>query len=117
MAKRLFMQLISCVNVLTVMQNGLQQLEDDWNAFKAAHPVIAKKLWYTSTAQEFVEERVAPDLQHAVEMVKELRKHRLPLIFCQQNSDRYVDQLTPLDFRGFFCMHGSSTVRCYTLKN
>ena len=44
MAKRLFMQLISCLNVLTVMQNGLNQLEDDWKAFEAAHPVIAKKL-------------------------------------------------------------------------
>ena len=104
MAKRLFMQLISCVNVLTVMQNGLQQLEDEWKAFKAAHPVMAKKLWYTSSAQDFIEEGIAPDLQHAIEMVKELRKHRLPLIFCQQNSDRYVDQLTPLEFRGLFRM-------------
>ena len=105
MAKRLFMQLISCLNVLTVMQNGLHQLEDDWKALEAAHPVIAKKLWYTSTAQEFVEEGVAPDLEYAIEMLKELRKHRLPLIFCQQNSDRCVDQLNPPEFRGLFRMN------------
>ena len=104
MAQRLFVQLISCLNILTVMQNGLHKLEDDWKAFEAAHLVIARKLWYTSTAQEFVDEGVAPDLQYAIEMLKELRKHQLPLIFCQQNSDRYVDQLTLLEFRGLFRM-------------
>ena len=69
MANRLFMQLLSCVNVLTVIHTGLQQLEDEWKAFKASHPAIAKKNWYASTAQDFVEEGIAPDLRHAIEMV------------------------------------------------
>ena len=49
-------------------------------------------------------EATVPNLDHAIEMVKELRKHRLPLFFCRQNSDRYVAQLTPIEFRGLFRM-------------
>jgi hypothetical protein len=104
MAKRLFMQLISCVNVLTCMNIGLQNLEDEWSAFKAAHPVLAKQLWYENMAKDFVTEGIAPDLRNAIEMVTELRKHRVPLIFCQENSDRYTRQLTTLEFRGLFRM-------------
>ena len=34
----------------------LEQLEDDWIEFKTAHRVLAKRLMYQSTAQEFVDE-------------------------------------------------------------
>ena len=41
---------------------------------------------YEGSAQEFVDEGIAPNLEHAIEIVKELRKHRLPPISRRQNN-------------------------------
>jgi len=59
---------------------------------------------YEGSAQEFVDEGIAPNLEHAIEIVKELRKHRLPPISRRQNNDRYVAQLKDEEFRGLFRM-------------
>jgi hypothetical protein len=96
------MQAIGSFNAFSIIQNRLKQLEDDWLDFKTAHRVLATRLMHQTAVQDFFDEGTVPNLDHAIEMVKELRKHRLPLFFCRENSDRYVAQLTPIEFRGLF---------------
>ena len=59
---------------------------------------------YEGSAQEFVDESIAPNLEHAIEIVKDLRKHRLPPISRRQNNDRYVAQLKDEEFHRLFRM-------------
>ena len=95
------MQFFCCFNAFTAIRTGLEQLEDEWIEFKTAHRVLAKRLMYEGSAQEFVDEGIGPNLEHAIEIVKELRKHRLPPISRRQNNDRYVAQLKDEE-RGLF---------------
>jgi hypothetical protein len=63
MAKRIFMQMISCINVSTIIQNGLYQLDADWAFFKVINHVIVSIFLYENPANEIVEERVTLNLR------------------------------------------------------
>ena len=66
MAERQFMQAIWFFNALITIKNGLKILEDEWLAFKTAHRVLASRIMYEIAAQEFDEEGIAPNLEHAI---------------------------------------------------
>ena len=57
------MQMISCTNVSTIIQNGLYQLDADWAFFKVINNVIVSIFLYENPANELVEERVTLNLR------------------------------------------------------
>ena len=73
MAKRIFMQMISCINVSTMIQNGLYQLDADWAFFKVINDVIVSIFLYENPANELVEERVTLNLRLELIWYKNLR--------------------------------------------
>ena len=97
------MQAIGSFNAFSIIQNRLKQLEDDWLDFKTAHRVLAtRRLMHQTAVQVFFDEGTVSNLDHAIEMVKELGSIVCHCFFCRENSDRYVAQLTPIEFRGLF---------------
>ena len=73
MAKRIFMQMISCINVSTMIQNGLYQLDADWAFFKVINHVIVIIFIYENPANELVEENVTLNLRLELIWYKNLR--------------------------------------------
>ena len=57
------MQMISCINVSTMIQNGLYQLDADWAFLKVINHVIVSIFLYENPANELVEERVTLNLR------------------------------------------------------
>ena len=57
------MQMISRINVSTVIQNGLYQPDADWAFFKVINQVIVRIFLYENPANELVEERVTLNLR------------------------------------------------------
>jgi hypothetical protein len=55
-------------------------------------------------AQQLVDAKIAPNLEEALIMVKDDRKHRPPLDYCRDTAEKYIKQLTPEEYRGLFRM-------------
>ena len=56
-------------------------------------------------AQELLDEGITSTLKEAKEVYTRMRSNRKSLDWCRTNAQRYLDQLTPHEFKGLFRMN------------
>jgi hypothetical protein len=77
---------------------------DNLHSYAAANPDQHRYHVKIYRAQDLVDNNIAPNLEEALIMVKDGRKHRPGLGYCRDAADRYINQLNHDEYRGLFRM-------------
>ena len=86
------------------INDSILRNEEIFAILKERQPNIAREILQGFRAEKLVEAGMSEDLDSAIKFLKKLRGHRSRLGECQESSDKYVAQLTDLEYHGFMRM-------------
>lgn len=83
---------------------AVKALESHEEEFKKLHPVLYREEIRRLEAEALLHGGGFETLDAAAEAVNEQHKNRENLEYCKQTADKYMEQLSPLEFKGLFRM-------------
>ena len=86
------------------LNDSILRNEEIFAILKERQPNVAREILQGFRAEKLVEAGMSEDLDSAIKFLKKIRGHRSRLGECQESADKYVAQLTDLEYHGFMRM-------------
>ena len=80
------------------------EIEKNEAFFKQKHPILYSRETKKLEAEQLVLDGKYQNVDSALNAVNAKFKNRKAIAYCRDTAERYINQLNPLEFKGFFRM-------------